>query len=109
MLDYHFMCERCHMIRVVRRTDSAAVDALPAEHEFRCEDIGIECDVPLPDPLRTHPTCAPPPGSARDRSSCTSHNGGECKRFREARARARGRVWRRVEEEDEALDRDYVV
>ena len=45
-IDYHFMCDRCHMIRVVRRTDSAAVDALPADHEFRCEDVGIECDVP---------------------------------------------------------------
>ena len=45
-LDYHFICSRCHMVRIVRRTDAPAVDALPSDYAFQCEDVGVECDVP---------------------------------------------------------------
>ena len=45
-LDYHFICSRCYMVRIVRRTDAPAVDALPSDYAFQCEDVGVECDVP---------------------------------------------------------------
>ena len=46
-LDYIFSCSQCGMGRIIRRTEAPIVDNLPANHDFKCEDVRVECSVSL--------------------------------------------------------------
>ena len=49
------------MGRIIRRSEAPIVDNLPASHDFKCEDVGVECSVSLIVPLEFIPKERPPP------------------------------------------------
>ena len=44
-LDFHFPCAACGVLRIVRRSESTLVNALPTSYEFHCRDVGLDCAV----------------------------------------------------------------
>ena len=60
-IDYLFQCSQYGKGRIVRRSEAPIVDNLPASHDFKCEDVGVECSVSLIVLLEFIPKERPPP------------------------------------------------